>query len=249
MGREFLEGRRALAEALAAGTPLTRVYASDAALADKRLAPTLELARERGIDVACAAPGFLDKHSSHGAHQGIVAEVAPYSYVGIQQLVEAARGQANALIVACDHITDAGNFGAMLRTADVVGACGALITPDRQAQVTTATYKTSAGAVMHLPIAREANLAAGLRRLKDEGFWVVGASEHAHDVAWDAPLSGRIVLVMGSESRGLAELTRATCDMLVCLPQAGHVASLNVAQATSVLCYEWMRQCSVAACS
>ena len=97
-----------------------------------------------------------------------------------------------------------------------------------------------------MPIALEANLASNLNRLKDEGYWVVGASEHAQTSLWDAPLSGRIALVMGSEGAGLSKLTLKTCDLLVALPQVGKVESLNVAQATCALAYEWMRQCSVA---
>lgn len=246
MENEFLEGRHALEEALAAGVPLRCVYVSRAAKNDAKLSDTLSRARSsQRVSVRQVDQPFLDAHSSHGAHQGVVAELAPYEYVGVEDLVEVSRGRENALVLACDHITDAGNFGAMLRSAEVAGAVGALIPNRRQAQVNTAVYKTSAGAALHLPIALEANLATSLNRLKEEGFWVVGASEHARDVAWDASLSGRIVLVMGSEEKGLAELTQKTCDLLVRLPQAGKVESLNVAQATTALCYEWMRQCSV----
>lgn len=244
MEHEYLEGRRALAEALSAKAPLEAVFVSGAARHDRRVAGMLKRARKAGAEVISASQEQLDQHSAHGAHQGVIARLAPYQYASVGDLIAAAEGEKNALVLACDHITDAGNFGAMLRSAEVVGAVGALIPNKRSARVTTATYKTSAGAVAHLPVAMEANLAACLNRLKDEGFWVVGASEHAHDVAWDAPLSGRIVLVMGSEEKGLSQLTVKTCDLLVRLPQAGKVESLNVAQATTVLAYEWMRQCS-----
>lgn len=247
MDSEFLEGRHALEEALATGAPLKCVYASDAARKDKKLAGILKRVQAAGVSVRKADAAFLDAHSAHGAHQGIVAELAPYEYIGIEALIDAAAGKRNALILACDHITDAGNFGAMLRSAEVVGASGVLIPNKRQARVTTATYKTSAGAALHLPIALEANLVNNLNRLKDEGFWVVGASEHADEVIWDAPLSGRVVLVMGSEEKGLSQLTLKTCDLLVKLPQVGQVESLNVAQATTAIAYEWMRQCTVAA--
>lgn len=246
MEREYLEGRHALEEALSARVPVEAVFVSDAARADKRVSGILKRARKTGADIVPATRAQLDEHSAHGAHQGIVARIAPFEYAGLDDLIAAARGRKDALVLACDHITDAGNFGAMLRSAEVVGAVGALIPNKRSARVTTATYKTSAGAVAHLPIALEANLANSLNRLKDEGFWVVGASEHAEEIAWDAPLSGRIALVMGSEEKGLAQLTLRTCDLLVRLPQAGKVESLNVAQATTALAYEWMRQCSAA---
>ena len=241
---EYLEGRHALEEALDAGVPMQLVYASDAAVSDKRCAKLLARLRSDGVQIEHANKRMLEEHSSHGAHQGIIAKIAPYSYASLQDLVQRASGKENALIIACDHVTDAGNFGAIVRSAEVVGACGVLIQNKRSARVNMASYKTSAGAVAHLPIALEANLATNLEKLKDEGFWIVGASEHAQSVLWDAPLSGRIVLVMGSEGSGLSKLTLKTCDLLVKLPQVGRVESLNVAQATTALAYEWMRQCN-----
>ena len=247
MEREYLEGRRALAEALAARMPVERIWAGRAASTDKAVFKLLERAKKRGVQVVPATAEQLDAHSSHGAHQGIIAEVAPYRYASLADLVQRAAGRSDALLVACDHITDAGNLGAIVRSAEVVGAVGVLIPNKRNARVTAATYKTSAGAVAHLPVAMEANLARSLEHLKDEGFWVAGASEHAETLAWDAPLSGRIALVVGSEEDGLAPLVAKTCDLLVKLPQTGKVESLNVAQATTVLAYEWMRQCSAGA--
>lgn len=246
MDSEYLEGRHALEEALSAGVPIQTVYVSDAASNDKRCVKVLARVQAQGTAIEKAPKRMLDEYSAHGAHQGIIAKVAPYAYVGIEELIDGAAGAENALIIACDHITDAGNFGAIVRSAEVVGACGVLIQNRRSAHVMTAAYKTSAGAVAHLPIALEANLAGNLNRLKDEGFWIVGASEHAKSIIWDAPLSGRIVLVMGSEGEGLSKLTLKTCDLLVKLPQVGKVESLNVAQATTAIAYEWMRQCNVA---
>lgn len=243
MSADLLEGRHALAEALSANMPVACVYVSKAARSDKRVAGLLKRAEKRGADIVTATQQQLDEHSEHGAHQGVIARVKPFAYASAKDLVDRAQGQENALIIVCDHITDAGNLGAIVRTAEVVGACGVLIPNKRSAQVTTTTYKTSAGAVAHLPIAREANIANTLKRFKDEGFWVIGASEHAEELLWDAPMSGRIVLVMGSEEQGLSRLTLETCDVLVKLPQAGKVESLNVAQATTALAYEWLRQC------
>lgn len=246
MENEYLEGRHALAEALDAGVPIQAVYANEAAFKDKRVSKLLGRVQADGIKVERATAKELNAISSHGAHQGVVAQIKPFEYANLHQLVEAAKDKTDALVIACDHITDAGNFGAIIRTADVVGAIGVLIPNRRSARVTTATYKTSAGAVSYVPVAQEPNLVKSLERLKEEGFWIIGASEHATTFVWDAPFSGRVALVMGSEESGLARLTRETCDMLVCLPQHGHVESLNVAQATTALAYEWVRQCSVA---
>ena len=147
-----------------------------------------------------------------------------------------------ALVLVLDHVTDAGNFGAIVRSAEVVGAAGVVIANKRAAEVTVATYKTSAGAVMHLPIAQVPNIARALEDLKEAGFWACGASEHAEQVCWDAPLEGRVALVMGSEGEGISRLVLQTCDFLTKLPQRGETESLNVAQAATALSFEWMRR-------
>jgi len=176
--------------------------------------------------------------------RAIEFEEAPYAfeYATLFDLINLSRGKKNALIVALDHITDAGNMGALLRSAEVVGATGALIPNKRAAPVNEAVYRTSAGAVDYLKIAREANLVNALKRLKSEGFWIAGATEHARQTIWEAPLEGRIVLVMGSEDTGLARLTREVCDFEVKLPVRGFTQSLNVAQAFTAIAYEWLRR-------
>jgi 23S rRNA (guanosine2251-2'-O)-methyltransferase len=173
---------------------------------------------------------------------GFKDEPYHYEYATLSDIIGLARGKDAALIVALDHLTDAGNMGAVLRSAEVVGAIGALIPNKRAAPVNEAVYRTSAGAVEHLKIAREANLASALKRLKDEGFWVAGATEHARQDIWQAPLEGRIVLVLGAEDTGLARLTREICDFEVRLPQRGRTQSLNVAQAGTAIMYEWLRR-------
>ncbi|MDP2232850.1 MAG: 23S rRNA (guanosine(2251)-2'-O)-methyltransferase RlmB, partial [Actinomycetota bacterium] len=151
-------------------------------------------------------------------------------------------GAKRSLIVALDHVTDPGNLGAVVRSAEVVGADAVLVAKRRTAPVGPAAYKTSAGAVAYLPIVQETNLVRALEALKREGYWVAGASERAQQTVWDAPLEGRIVLVMGSEGTGLARLAEETCDFLVSLPVAGKVGSLNVAQAATALMFEWVRR-------
>jgi len=165
-----------------------------------------------------------------------------YEYASLFDLISLARGKKHALIVALDHITDAGNMGAIVRSAEVVGATGVLIPNKRAAPVNEAVYRTSAGAIEYLKVAREANLVAALKRLKDENFWIAGATEHAKQDLWQAPLEGRIVLVMGAEDTGLSRLVRETCDFEVKLPQRGFTPSLNVAQAFTALAYEWFRR-------
>lgn len=242
---EYIEGRRAAAEALRTGFPVKRALVADAeGRRDAALAQLVDQLRGANIPVEYVSTEQLDALSSHGAHQGIALEVGAFPYADLADIIARAdaAGAEPALVVVLDHVTDAGNFGAIVRSAEVVGAVGVVIANKRAAEVTVATYKTSAGAVMHLPIARVPNIARALEDLKAAGFWTVGASEHAEGNCWDAPLTGRIALVMGSEGAGISRLVLETCDDLTKLPQRGATESLNVAQAATALCYEWLRQ-------
>lgn len=238
----YIEGRRACAEALEADVPLRRALVSSGELDDtlRRLVGRLQ---EAGVPVEQVPRSRLDQLSSHGAHQGIVVQAEPYEYAELSEIIARA-GDGPALVVVLDHVTDEGNFGAIVRSAEVVGAAGVVVAKARAAGVGTAAYKTSAGAVMHLPIAQVANLGAAIDTLKEAGFWAGAATEHAHDDVWHAPLDGRLCLVMGSEGAGISPLVQKKCDFECRLPQRGRIESLNVAQAATVLCYEWLRRVS-----
>lgn len=237
---EYIEGRRAAVEALRAGFPVKRALVAEGEGKDAALAQLVAYLHAAGVPVITRPRAELDALSAHGAHQGIALEVGAFPYAELADIVARA-GESPALVVVLDHVTDAGNFGAIVRSAEVVGAAGVVIASKRAAEVNVGAYKTSAGAVMHLPIARVPNIARALEELKAAGFWTVGASEHAEGTCWETPLTGRIALVMGSEGEGLSRLVLETCDDLVRLPQRGMTESLNVAQATTALVYEWLR--------
>jgi 23S rRNA (guanosine2251-2'-O)-methyltransferase len=237
-----IEGRNAIVEALRAGMPVKRIMIADGVKADRVLDEITRRAGELGIAVASARKRELDAKSERGAHQGVLAEAAPYAFTSLDEVLTLAADKPRSLIIALDQVTDPGNLGAIVRTAEVVGADGVLIAKRRVAAVTAAAYKASAGALAHVKLAQETNLVRSLERCKEAGFWIAGASERASQSVWEAPLEGRIVLVMGSEGEGLARLTRETCDFLVSLPQAGKVGSLNVAQAATAISYEWLRR-------
>ena len=243
---EYIEGRRAAAEALRTGFPVKRALVADAeGRRDAALAQLVDQLRGANIPVEYVAAEQLDALSSHGAHQGIALEVGAFPYAALADIIaraDAAGGTGPALVVVLDHVTDAGNFGAIVRSAEVVGAVGVVIANKRAAEVTVATYKTSAGAVMHLPIAQVPNLARAIEDLQGAGFWACAATEHAEQDVWHAPMGGRLALVMGSEGEGISRLVSEKCDFACRLPQRGRVESLNVAQATTVLCYEWLRR-------
>ena len=238
----FIEGRNAVLEALRARVPLRRVLIAEGTKPDGTIDEIVRRAGEAGTSVSRVPKRDLDRASERGAHKGVMAEAAAYAFASLDDVLARGEGKGQSLIIAMDHITDPGNFGAIVRTAEVVGAAGVLVAKRRAAAVTPAAYKSSAGALAHVAVAQETNLVRSLNRCKEAGYWVVGASEHAEQTLWEASLEGHIVLVMGSEGEGLARLTRETCDLLVRLPQAGKVGSLNVAQATTAIAYEWLRR-------
>lgn len=273
----MIEGRRACFEALEAHLPLKKLLVQEnmnAALQTADVERLITCARERGIACEYVKKSAMDTLSSHGAHQGVVFETAPFAYAELSDVlaaidqkdvraVDASAADAFAadanklvtntdnqpsapkqasLVVLLDHVVDEGNFGAIVRSAEVVGASCVIIANARCASVGVGAYKTSAGAVLHMPIVRVVNLARAIDELKEHGFWVIGASEHAQQTVWNAPFSGNVCLVMGSEENGISSLVQKKCDFICKLPQRGRIESLNVAQAATVMCYEWMRQ-------
>jgi len=237
-----VEGRNAVIEALRAGMPLERVMVAEGSAGERPIAEIERLARDAGVPVALVARRELDRTSERGAHQGVIALASPFRYAELADVIASVEGRDHALIIALDHVTDPGNLGAIARTAEVVGAAAVLVQRRRSAAVTPAAWKAAAGALAHVPLVQEPNLVRSIDRLKQEGFWVAGASEKGEQLLWDAPLEGRIVLVMGSEGEGLARLTTEACDFLVRLPQSGRIGSLNVAQAATAIAYEWLRR-------
>ena len=243
---EYIEGKRPVLEALRARVPLESVMLADNLGRDGLVSDIQRKAKAAGVPVQGVPRAKLDGISERGSHQGVIAQAAPFPYANLQDVLDRAQSlfdeTQRALVVVLDHITDAGNLGAIAHSAEAVGAAGILIPNKRSARVTAATYKSSAGAIAHLPIAQVANLKASLERCKEAGFWVAGASEKADQVVWQANLKGKMVLVMGNEGEGLARLTQESCDFLVALPQVGQTASLNVAQAATACMMEWLRQ-------
>jgi 23S rRNA (guanosine2251-2'-O)-methyltransferase len=173
-------------------------------------------------------------------HQGVVAEVDPYPYADPDTLFEGDDGQG--LVVALDQIQDPHNLGAVCRAAEVAGAAGVVIPERRAASITAAACKASAGAVEHLRVARVRNLADWLKGAKAAEAWVYGADAEAERRYTDVEWTGRAVLVLGSEGQGLRQRVAKTCDVLVSIPVAGSVGSLNASVAAAVILFEARRQ-------
>ena len=171
-------------------------------------------------------------------HQGVVAEVEPYPYVGSAELL----GSESALLVALDQVQDPRNLGAVCRSAEAAGAGGLVIPDRRSAEITAVACKASAGAVEHLRVAHVRNLADWLGEAKQAGFWIWGADADAKQAPWDVDLKGSTVLVLGGEGKGLRPRVASACDGLIALPQRGKIDSLNVSAAATALLFEAVRQ-------
>lgn len=245
---DYIEGKRPVIEALRTGIPVKRVLMGDYITRDGMVEDILRKAKKADVQVIMVPKRELDdKSTTRGNHQGVMAEAKPFGYVGIGEVIDEANSYAaehdgRALVVILDHITDAGNLGAISRSAEAVGASGLVIPNKRSARVDASTYKSSAGAIAHMPVAQVSNLVQAMGRLKDEGFWIAAASEHAKDPIWDTNLKGKIAIVMGNEHDGVSRLVLENCDLFAKLPLEGDIASLNVAQASTACMYEWLRQ-------
>lgn len=180
----------------------------------------------------------LNRLAGSPDHQGVVAEVDPFPYADAGALL----GTENAVVVALDQVQDTRNLGAICRSAEAAGAAGVVIPSRRSAAITPAACKASAGAVEHLPVARVTNLSDWLGVAKDAGAWIYGAEAGAPAPHTQADLTGKVVLVLGGEGKGLRRRVAESCDLLVSIPVRGRVASLNVSAAAAVLLFEAFRQ-------
>ncbi len=201
------------------------------------------LAARQGVKVSFRTREQLTASAGNPHHQGVVARVAEAGYATLEELlaVPAQRGEP-AFFLALDQVQDPHNLGALLRTAEAVGAHGVVIPKHRSAGLTGGTAKAATGAIEFLAVARETNLVSVLEDLKKQGIWVIGSVPKGGTSAWESDLRGPICLVLGGEGPGLRPLVARSCDLLVTLPMRGRIGSLNVAAAGAVLCYEILRQ-------
>jgi 23S rRNA (guanosine2251-2'-O)-methyltransferase len=206
------------------------------------VARILTLAREKGVPVQVVDRGVLDARAGGVPHQGVLAVAAAERYRTLEDVLSAIPPGCPALIVALAGVQDAGNLGAICRSAEGLGAHGVVVPARRSAGLTGGTVRAAAGALEWLPVARVTNLARALADLKGKGLWVVGAEADGEAVPWEADLTVPLVLVLGGEDRGLGHAVRRACDLVVRIPTTGHVPSLNVAAAAAILLYEVQRQ-------
>lgn len=239
---DLIEGRNAVIEALKSDRTIEQILVAKGDT-EGSINVVLGLAKEKGIVVKEVDRKKLDQMSDFGAHQGVLAVVTPYNYYEVSEILEYAKEKGEKpFIIVLDEIEDPHNFGAIIRTAEVCGAHGIIITKRRNVGVTPVVYKTSAGAVEHMKIAKVTNINPVLDELKAAGVWVYGADMAGGNYCFNEKLDGAIALVIGSEGRGISKLTKEKCDVLVKIPMVGQITSLNASVAAGIIMYEVLKQ-------
>lgn len=239
---EIVAGRNSVLEALRAEVPVTTMYIAGRVESDDRVKEALKIAAERAIPVLETPRGELDRLTHDAVHQGLALQVPPYEYAHPSDLVDP-ETPGVPLVVALDGITDPRNLGAIVRSVAAFGGHGVVVPARRSAGMTASAWKTSAGAAARIPVAQASNLTSALKDYRKAGFFVIGL-----DMDGDVELPGLelssepLVVVVGSEGKGLSRLVRETCDQIVSIPMSSAVESLNAGLAAGVTLYEIMRQ-------
>ncbi|WP_419927714.1 23S rRNA (guanosine(2251)-2'-O)-methyltransferase RlmB [Candidatus Poriferisocius sp.] len=242
LGGDRVEGRQAVRELLLAGTrPVREVVIATGQSQTGVLAQVMELATELRVPVKEVARSKFESMAATEAPQGVIARAAPLAEHDLEDLARPPDGRPPFLLVL-DGVTDPGNVGAALRTAECAGVTGAVLGRHRSAHITPAAAKAAAGAIEHVPMAVVPGIPNALARLGELGVWTVGLDVAAPTMVYDMSVAGEAVaLVVGSEGRGLSRLARQRCDVVAAIPLSGHLSSLNAAAAVAIGCFEVAR--------
>ncbi len=240
---DLIYGRHPVLAALENQRQLNRLWITTRLRYDPRFHSLLLQAKENGTVIDEVDPKRLDQITQQANHQGVAAQVAPYDYQDLTELIERAKSISKApTIVVADGITDPHNLGAIIRTAEAIGTQGLVVPQRRAVGITSTVMKVAAGALETFPVARVVNLSRALEELKTAGFWIYGTTSDASQQLHTTQFTGPIVLVVGGEGEGLNLLTQRCCDFLVSIPLLGNTPSLNASVATGMALYEIYRQ-------
>ncbi len=242
MKQEYIVGRNPVLEVLKTEKEIEKIYVSKGELKGS-IKKIISIAKDKKIVIQYVDKKKLDQIANGINHQGVAALVTPYDYCSIDDILDKAKeSKKPPFIIILDGIEDPHNLGAIIRTAECAGVHGIIIPKRRAAHVTETVYKSSAGAVEHMLIAKVSNIPSTIDRLKDEGLWIYGADANGENYYFDTELKGPVALVIGSEGKGISKLVKEKCDFLVKIPMYGKISSLNASNAASILIYEVVRQ-------
>ena len=238
---DLILGRNAVIEALKSDRTIECLYVSKGDL-EGSIKVALGLAKDKGIVVKEADRRKLDTMCEGLNHQGIVAKVTPFKYCEVNDILEVAEKKGEKpFIVILDEIEDPHNLGSIIRTAELCGVHGIIIPKRRNVGVTSTVYKCSAGAIEHMKIAKVTNINATIDMLKEKGIWIYGADIEGKDYSYNTDFSGPCALIIGSEGKGISNLTLKKCDLLVKIPMVGKINSLNASVAGGIMMYEVLK--------
>lgn len=237
-------GRNPVLEAIKAGRSIDKILIKKGKY-EGSVISVVKKAKESGIIIQEVDRAKLDALSEGGNHQGVVAYVSAYDYVSVDDILKKAQDMGEApFVIICDKITDPHNLGAIIRTANCVGAHGVIIPKRNSVGLNSVVAKTSAGAVEYTGVAKVTNIADTIDRLKKSGLWIAAADMDGQEM-YGADLKGALGIVVGSEGEGVGRLVKEKCDFVVSIPMHGEISSLNASVAASVLMYEALRQRTV----
>ncbi|MBU7594045.1 23S rRNA (guanosine(2251)-2'-O)-methyltransferase RlmB [Metabacillus halosaccharovorans] len=241
MSEDFIIGRNPVIEVLKSSRDINKIWVAENSLKGQAQQIT-KLAKERGITINFVPKKKIDQ-MVEGNHQGVIAQVAAYEYVHVDDILNVAkqRGELPFLLLL-DEIEDPHNLGSIMRTADAVGAHGIVIPKRRAVGLTATVAKSSTGAIEHIPVARVTNMARTIDELKEKGVWIVGTDAKGADDYRNLDGKMSLALIIGSEGKGIGRLIKEKCDFLIKMPMVGHVTSLNASVAASLLMYEVYRK-------
>ena len=237
----IIEGRNVVIEALKSDTTVDRVFVQKD-LYDGPIRTVIREAKKRGIEWRGVEKSRLDEMSVTGHHQGVIAYIAAYEYKTIDDMLALARERhEDPFIILLDEIEDPHNLGAIIRTANQVGAHGVVIPKHRAVGLTSTVARASSGAINYTPVAKVSNMSQTIEELKKSGLWIAAADSDG-ELMYDISLSGPMALVIGNEGKGIGPLIKKHCDIVAAIPMKGDIDSLNASVACGVLAYEVLRQ-------
>ncbi len=237
-----VEGRNAVIELLNSNRDVNKIYIQNGEKHGS-INKIISIAKEKKIIINKVDKIKMDAISETKRHQGVIAIVAPYNYSTVDDIIEYAHSKNEELfILILDGIEDVHNLGSIIRTAETAGVHGIIIPKRRAASVNATVAKTSAGAIEYMKIARVNNLNETIKKLKEEGLWIIGTEMNAKTKYYDQDLKGPIAIVIGNEGTGISSLVKKNCDILINIPMKGKINSLNASVSTGIILYEALKQ-------
>lgn len=239
---DLIEGRNAVIEALKSDRTIESILVAKGDITGS-ISKILAMAKEKNLVIKEVDRKKLDSMSVTGVHQGVMAIVTPYKYYDIEDILNYANEKGEKpFIVILDEIEDPHNLGSIIRTAETCGVHGVVIPKRRNVGITPTVYKTSAGAIEYMRVAKVSNINRAIDTIKEKGVWVYGADMDGEGYCFQTNFSGAVALVIGSEGRGISKLTKEKCDVLVKIPMVGNITSLNASVAAGIMMYEVLKQ-------